>query len=65
MCGSSEDISGIMVGLAAAAAILVMAFADRHAGAGHAPASAQAPAISLIGVNSERAEARRFINQRF
>jgi hypothetical protein len=65
MCGSSEDISGIIVGLAAAAAILLMAFADRHAGAGHVPTSAHASAIYSIKVDIERAGARPIINQRF
>src|SRR5262249_32990420 len=40
MCGSSENGIGIIMGLIAAAAILVFAFAEKHSGA-HAIAPAQ------------------------
>jgi hypothetical protein len=39
MCGNSENGLGIVVGLIAAAAMLVAAFADKHTSAHAAPAS--------------------------
>jgi hypothetical protein len=39
MCGSSENGIGIIASLIAAGAILLLAFAEKHAGA-HAPAPA-------------------------
>jgi hypothetical protein len=40
MCGSGENSIGIIVGLIAAAAILIFSFAEKHAGA-HAALPAQ------------------------
>jgi hypothetical protein len=47
MCGNGESIYGIISGLAAAAAILIMAFAEKHGGA-HEHALPHAGAVHAV-----------------
>ena len=69
MCGSGENVYGIVAGLVAAAAMLVMAYADKHGG-DHAPAPAHHVAqivqvVSPIGVELRQEGAHLDINLRF
>jgi hypothetical protein len=69
MCGNGENVYGIIAGLVAAAAMLVMAFADKHGGA-HATAPAHhvvaqaVQVVSPISVDIQRAGAHLDINLR-
>jgi hypothetical protein len=69
MCGNGENAFGIIAGLVAAAAMLVMAFAEKHGAHATAPAHsavAQAvQAVSPISVDVQREGAHLDINLRF
>ena len=70
MCGSGENVYGIVAGLVAAAAMLVMAYTDKHGG-DHAAAPAHhrvaqaVQAVSPIGVELRQEGAHLDINLRF
>ncbi|HVV32751.1 MAG TPA: hypothetical protein VHC73_05930 [Vitreimonas sp.] len=71
MCGSGEGVYGIVAGLIGAAAILVMAYAEKHGGEVHAHKSAQAAVAyavqvaSPVSVGLRRSGAHLDINLRF
>lgn len=70
MCGNGEGVYGIVAGLVAAAAVLVMALAEKHGGEAHvgnpAPAAVRSVQVaSPVSVDFRREGAQLSIHLRF
>jgi hypothetical protein len=64
MCGNGENMFGIIAGLVAAAAMLVMAYADKHGANAHAHAAHTVVAMSPVGVETHRENTRVVVTLR-